>query len=484
MADRSIRCALWLKSQGVKPSDIIGLSTGNHLDAILPIISSLLIGSIINPWWDDLTEEELIKYFIDLTQTKIVFISEANAKLMKKVVDKIQVKITIIVFGKVDGFTSFEEIIAIQKSQEVLNFKCTEIQSPDQPAIILYTSGTTGNPKGVVLAYKTLGNNRPFIPVEEIRKMTGINFSTVAWISGVMLPLTAIEAGAKMIIFYGISEPESFQLIDKYKAQWITMGTGVANRMSKDETIGKHTYPSVKWITFGGACVKKRVVDFLKRVYPNARICQAYGSTESGGPVTCSSSDDHPDSCGKAVKNMEIKIVDEDGNIVLKPNVEGELCMRSSTMMISYYKNPQATAAAVDSDGWFHSGDLGHYNENGEFFITDRIRELIKYRLHHVPPAPIEEVIQKNHPGVYEVAVVRKPHNEDVEQPMAFVIKMPGVNVTEEEIIDIVDKNMSERFKLRGGVKFVNDLPRTSSGKVAKKILRDMAIKIALEESK
>ncbi|XP_034951422.1 luciferin 4-monooxygenase-like [Chelonus insularis] len=477
MIDRCIRCALWMKKQNIKPGDIIGISTGNHLNSIIPVISSLLIGSVFNPWWDT-DEEELIRHFINFVQPKAIFTAETNVKLIQKVINDDHIELKVIVFGKVEGLESFDDILAAQDDKEVANFECTKIK-PDQPAMILYTSGTTGIPKGVVISYQSIAQCQAFVPKEWMENSTGMNFSSVAWVSGIINPLAAILSGSKLTVFYGISESESFELISKYKVNWITMGTGVANRMSRDPVFKKHDFSSVKYISFGGARVRKNVLDFLEQTFSNAWVLHCYGSTEMGSTITLTERVHHAESCGKVVPNVEIKVmsINKHENKVLGANEEGELYVKTPTIMLCYFKNPEATAAVLDADGWFCTGDLGYYNESGEFFISDRIRELIKYRLVHIPPAPIENMIQ-NYPGVCEVAVVGKPDNDDVEQPMAFIVKTPGVNITEEEIIEFVDKNLPERFKLRGGVKFIDAFPRTPSQKIAKKILREMAAKM------
>ncbi|KAK0076768.1 hypothetical protein PV325_004879 [Microctonus aethiopoides] len=277
--DRTIRCALWLKKQNIKPGDVIGICTQHHLNHITPIVASLFIGSIINPWWDDM-EEEQIKYFIELTDPKVVFISEKNVSFIQNTIKKTGINIKIIVFGSVDGLESFDDILKAQSAEEVKKFQCTTVESANKPAIIIYTSGATGKSKGVLHSYHSIANNCEFIPIDLMKGSRGMCNSQIAWISGIVNPLRAIEYGANIIITSDMSEADSFRLIEKYKAScidWVIMGTGTADRMSKTCFINSLDYSTVKFVCVGGAVVKKNVTEFIENIFPNGKIQQSYG---------------------------------------------------------------------------------------------------------------------------------------------------------------------------------------------------------------
>ncbi|KAK0181019.1 hypothetical protein PV327_003341 [Microctonus hyperodae] len=478
MLDRSIRCALWLKKQNIKPGDVVGICTQHHLNHITPIVASLFIGSIINPWWSDMEEVEQIKYFIELTDAKVVFVSEKNASFIQDTMKKHNINIKIIVFGNVNGLESFDDILKVQSAEEVKKFQCETIESANKPAIIIYTSGTTGKSKGVLHSYHSVANNYEFIPADLIKESRGMCNSQIAWISGIVNPLRAIEYGSNIIITSDMSEADSFRMIEKYKAS--VMGTGTADRMSKTCFINSLDYSTVKFVVVGGAIVKKNVIEFMKNIFPNGKIQQSYGTTELGGIVTQTEVNHDINSCGRVLANIEIKVMSGDGKKILGPNEHGELYVKSSCMMLCYYKNPSATMKALDSENWYQSGDLGYYNESGEFFIIDRIIELIKTQSDYIAPGPIEEIIHR-HPNVAGVAVIAKSNENNIEQPMTFVVKSSGTTVTEEEITNFVKENIQEKFHLKGGVKFIDKLPLTQSGKISKGTLREIAKRMAHE---
>ncbi|XP_068083083.1 luciferin 4-monooxygenase isoform X3 [Anabrus simplex] len=169
----------------------------------------------------------------------------------------------------------------------------------------------------------------------------------------------------------------------------------------------------------------------------------------------------------------EHKVVDEDTGRAVGPYVEGELCMKGPTLTKGYYRNPEATAAAIDKDGWLHSGDVAYYDDEGFFYIVDRIKDLIKYRGNHVAPVEIESQLLE-HPEVKDCAVVGVKHDLNQERPMAVVIRQPGSKVTEKELVDLVQDKLAEHKWLRGGVRFVDELPMTPTGKVQRRKVRDM----------
>ncbi|XP_074109066.1 luciferin 4-monooxygenase-like [Cotesia typhae] len=179
-------------------------------------------------------------------------------------------------------------------------------------------------------------------------------------------------------------------------------------------------------------------------------------------------------SCGKICPNAQLKVVDPESKATLGFNQTGELYCRSKSLMTGYWNNSAATEEVIDSEGWYHCGDLVYYDEDGNFFIVERIKELIKYKLRHVSPAVIENVIL-DLPRVAEVAMIAKPDDIDVELPMAFVKKKSMSKVTEDDIHRIVNNNLHDMMKLRGGVYFLKEMPHTVTGKISRTELRAMA---------
>ncbi|KAH0561667.1 luciferin 4-monooxygenase-like [Cotesia glomerata] len=478
MSDRSIRCALWLKKQGIKPGDVIGFCSKNHLDSCIPFFASFFIDTIFNPWWDSSLDEELVIYFLKTTNPKVLFIDEESAELIMKTLEKNNYALPVVVFGQKTGLLSFEDILEAQNDGQVKTFECTDTKA-EEPAIIMYTSGTTSNPKGALHSNRSLAHIMSHYPTDNTSQII-LGFSTLCWISGIMVTLRSIFYKYTMINSHHTSEEVACRFIEKYKVTRIIMGTSFANRFSKRLNVWNYDLSSLSLLMVGGGVLSKEITKFLHKLFKNADIHVVYGTTEFG--ITVVTGPNSPKviapkglvSCGRALANVEIKIVDPETNKILGPNEEGELYCRAPTLLTCYWNNPSATEEVFDSDDWFRSGDLAYYDEDGDIFIVERMKEMIKYRLHHVAPAAIENVIQEL-PGVAEVAVVAKPNLEDLEQPMAFVTRVPGMEITEDEIHEAVGKKLHDKTKLRGGICFLDKMPYTASKKIAKKELRRMA---------
>ncbi|CAD6203115.1 GSCOCG00009740001-RA-CDS [Cotesia congregata] len=476
ISERSIKCALWLKKQGVKPGSVVSFCSKNHFDRCIPLFATYYLGAIFNPWWDCCLTNELVKYFVKSSQPKVLFIDEDLAEIIVQAAQDADPSVKIIIFGKKAGLKSFEDILQ-ENINELDKFQCTKISKADDPALIMCTSGTTGFPKGVLHSYGSVAHTISLFPINTTTN-TFLSFSTLCWISELTLVLRSVISKTTMIINNNLGVDDACKLVEKYKVTRVPMGTHIANRFSKTPDISKYDVTSVAEVVLFGASTTKEVILFLDNFFENADIYNAYGSTESLivtiGKVDSSKSN----SCGKICPNAQLKVVDPQSKATLGFNQTGELYCRSKSLMTGYWNNSAATEEVIDSEGWYHSGDLAYYDEDGNFFIVERIKELIKYKLRHVSPAVIENVIL-NLPGVAEVAVIAKPDDNDVELPMAFVKKNPLVQVTEDDIHQIVNDNLHDMMKLRGGIYFLEEMPHTVTGKISRKELRAMVKTLA-----
>ncbi|XP_074105962.1 uncharacterized protein LOC141531830 [Cotesia typhae] len=475
MGDRSIRCAVWLKKLGVSRGDVVGLCSKNHMNSCIPMIASFYLGAIFNPWWDSCLNEDLVVYFIKTTNPKVLFCDEDNAEMIIKALKTMESSLPVVFFSEKFNMP-FQDILKTPSVEEVNKFECTKIEVED-PMIILYTSGTTSYPKGALHTYQSFVSMISYYPPDTTSQIV-LWFSGLCWMSGLLTVLRSIITKATMIVYHNLSEEDACRLVEKYKVTRMSMGASTANRFSKTKEAWKYDVSSLKIVSYGGGITTKEVIEALKNLFQNADIYVAYGSTECGAATGGKVNAPKLTSCGKVFFNTEVKVVDPESNRIMGPNEQGELCCRTLELMTRYWNNPTATEEVIDSEGWYHTGDLGYYDEDGDFFIVERLKELIKYRLHHVPPTAIENVIQEL-PGVAEVAVVAKPSLEDLELPMAFVTRVPGMQVTETEIHEAVEKNLQDKMKLRGGICFLDKMPYTTSKKISKRELRAMAKNLA-----
>ncbi|XP_043517995.1 4-coumarate--CoA ligase 1-like [Frieseomelitta varia] len=473
IADRTIKCALWLQKHGVGKGDIVAISSHNHMDTIIPYIAALYLGAIVNSW-DYGMNTQLARHFITLTKPKVIF---ANEKSMAVVLEAAKIEIyhpKTVTFGHYPGTTLFTETLNGHSKSAVENFQCVEINDPENTCIILFSSGTTGLPKGVQISHRSIINGLQLNEGFALNSHVSMWFSSLYWISGSLLSLKSIISCAKRIIGPEFDEKSACEIIEKFKVTWLMLSTSMSNRFVRYDRLHDYDLSSLSILFTGGATLKQDSQDLLKKNLPNTTVLQAYGMTELGGVITTQLPDTTSGSCGVVTTNCEVKIIDTETGETLGPNQNGELCAKSWTITTGYFKNPEATKNAIDKDGWLHSGDLAYYNEKGEFFIVDRLKEIIKYRGYQIPPTEIETLLQ-SHPAVLEVGVVGVPHPTDDEHPVAFVSKMPNKEVSAEELIKMVASNMIDQYKLRGGVKFLPSLPHTHSGKISRKELKAIA---------
>jgi acyl-CoA synthetase (AMP-forming)/AMP-acid ligase II len=240
--------------------------------------------------------------------------------------------------------------------------------------------------------------------------------------------------------------------------------------LCKTNLFSDYDLSSIKEIICGAASVSESLEEAVKFRFDNkVKTRQIYGMTESSTLVTYQKDVFKSGSIGSVVRGCLVKVIDTQGN-ALGPNQTGELCTKGLRVMKGYIGNEKATQETIDEDGWLHTGDVGYYDEDQQFFMIERLKELIKYNAFQVPPAEIEALLL-TYPKVKEAGVIGIPDFQTGEKAMAFIVKQPGVDVTDQEIIEFVAKNLSKPKQLHGGVRFIDELPKTNSGKILRRAL-------------
>lgn len=252
------------------------------------------------------------------------------------------------------------------------------------------------------------------------------------------------------------------------------MNPGLMNSLAKTDLATRYDLSSLMFIIYGAAPISQHIIDTVQQKLDSVMLLQVYGLTEAwntllgprGGEVKTLGS------VGKLAQGVSGKVIDPDTDELLGPNQKGELLFKSNRVVKGYAGLPELTATAFDKDGFFRTGDIGYYDDNGEWFIVDRIKELIKYNGNMVVPTEIEGLLL-THPNVQDACVVGKPDREAAELPCAFIVKNGAV--TAQELIDYVADRLSSPKHLRGGVRFIDEIPRNANGKRLRRALRDMS---------
>ncbi|MCC3772881.1 AMP-binding protein, partial [Streptomyces sp. UNOC14_S4] len=349
--------------------------------------------------------------------------------------------------------------------------------APDAPSDIVFTSGTTGEPKGVVASHaqslRAFGAWSDLAGLREGDRYLIVNpFShTFGYKAGVLACLMrgatmvpqavfAAETAAAHIAAERISvlpgPPTLFRSLLDHPARWT------------------YDLSSLRLVVTGAAPVERRLVERLREELGVLTVLTAYGLSEATGLVTMCRRGDADEviagTAGRAVPDTEVRVVAADGK-PLPPGEPGEILVRGYQVMPGYFEDPEATAAAVDDEGWLHSGDVGVLDEQGNLRITDRMTDMYVAGGFNVYPAEVERTLAR-HPGVAEAAVIGVPDARLGEVGKAFVVLRSGAGTpSPDELIEWARREMAQ-YKVPRAVEFVRELPRNAAGKVLKGVLR------------
>lgn len=344
---------------------------------------------------------------------------------------------------------------------------------PEDPVLLQFTSGTSAFPKGALLSSRaTLGATwylaeRMRITDQDVYFSTQPMYHVGGSVATTLLPL---GAGPTMVVPERYQVEEVFRLI---RAHRCTARTGQAAMYAMElahPDFDPADFATVTKGWSGGTPELKRIIRDRMGI---PVVTTIYGLTETAGTTTITDADDPESSwietCGRPIPGVELGIATREG-IVRTPGIVGEICVRGWSVMLGYYEDDAATAAAIDADGWFHTGDLGRLDERGDLHFVDRLKDMIKPGGENVSAAEVERVISEL-PGVAQVAVVGRPDDRLGQVPVAFV-ELVGTDALDETAIIAHCTARMASFKVPRAVHLVDDWPMTESGKILKRELR------------
>ena len=464
---RSRKIVGMLKGHGVEKGDRIAWLGKNARHYFELFYSAARMGAVMVPIGWRLAAPE-VAYILQDTAAKILFLGEGFEDMAAKAVSELTEKPEVI--GQVDA------IAAIDKTEEAQ----FDPAGPDDAVLQLYTSGTTGNPKGAVLTNRNLFSLR--IPSQEEGQPWSLFDEDeailvcmpCAHIGGTGLGVMAMGAGIRSIVQAEFT-PDG--VLDGFE-QGITrlFIVPAALQMVVQHPRAKTTDMSaVKYVLYGAAPIPLDLLREAVRTIPEAGFLQCYGMTETTGTIAALPPEDHSlegnermKSCGKAVAGVELKVIGEDGEELPRGEV-GELICKSPSNMACYWNLPEATESSL-KDGWMHTGDAAYMDEDGYVFIQDRIKDMIISGGENVYPAQVESAIY-GHPSVGEVAVIGVPDDTWGEAVKACVVPKPGTQVDEADIIAWTSERLA-KFKVPKSIDVIEVMPRNASGKILRKDLR------------
>lgn len=474
------RVSAGLAAAGVVPGDSVMLLSNNHIDAPLVLLSIMLGGATCVPLGPHSSPEELC-HVIQCSGARWVVAHEQAVKAAEEAFRLLGSSGTLKqmwVLGDASGRPSLADLIRTDFTQPPPVSE--DFDSSKTVAMLPFSSGTTGLPKGVMLSHRNfltayLQNKY----LRDIMTIEGLNVleSTLVimpfyHIYGYTILINCLATGGQSIMLQRFTPQKYFEAIQTYKVTYSPIVPHIAKFLSETPLLEKYDLSSLMVFICGTSNLPSDTMTSLMEK-SGKYLATGYGMTETctgisanGGPF--GSKDD---SAGKILPYYECKIVDVETGQMLGEMKEGEVWLRGSSIMLGYAKNPKATSETIDTEGWLHTGDLGYYDEENFLFLTDRIKDLIKVKGFQVCPSELEKLLQSVE-GVSEAAVVGVPSDRLGEAPRAFVVPAPGATLDPEALIKHVADHVVPYKQLAGGVQVVEYLPRNHLGKVLKKQLK------------
>lgn len=466
LKETSFRLANGLRALGIKKGDKVAIYLPNCPEYIYSYLASWLCGATTVPLDFMLTEEELVSC-LSHSETKILLAKLKPGLNFAALKNKCPSLEKIIVSGEgIEGLLSFDELLN-KVWDEPLEL---EINESDY-AIIFYTSGTTGKPKGVLINYLQLG--APPKAMEHFVDLTAQDITLCALpfshLGGLIYIQNNIYFGLTVVLMERFMPLEFLKNIQKYKVTCFWLVPSMYYAILQLKEFQEFDLASLRWLVTFGAASSPDALRRFNQCCPEAKLLNGWGLTETNAPTTVTPMGSKKiESVGRPAPWIEVRVLDENEKELPFGQV-GEIVVKGWVVTDGYYKDAELTSETFRS-GWFHSGDLGRFDAEGDLYIAGRIKEMIKVSGELVFEPEIEAVIHK-HPDVAEAAVVGIPDKLRGELPKAFVVLKEKKDLSVEELRYFCRQHLAH-FKIPHYFEFLEALPKNRSGKTDKELLR------------
>ncbi|XP_070508337.1 uncharacterized protein [Chironomus tepperi] len=474
---RSIKFADYLTKAGLGQGDVVGTIASNHVNLAPLIFGCFTIGVAVNPLAVIMNEDD-IGFMWNKTKPKIVFCDGNIAGMVKSALDKIGSDARIYTLDvKIDGFEFADDILNVKLDIEKFEFPNLP-NTPSTTAFIMCSSGTTSAPKGVCKSHKqVISQLYPQYRSSLIKTDVLFNSSPSFWVTYIFFLTYCGLYGYKMIITSKRMTPELWMdIVDRHQVTFAFCPPPFGQALLKSPKLRKMESP--KRITVAGTVFTEELIEKLKVLFPNGTIMANYASSESDSLAASADSGACGLSSGYPADGVSIKIVDENGN-KLGPNSLGEIRYKCLVPFSGYFGDPDSYAAVFDSEGFAKTGDVGYFDDKGQIYIIDRIKHMLKVKGFQITPLEIEKVINEIE-GIRMSCVVGVFDDKLFDDIVyAFVIKDKSKEeLTEEFVVDYVNRKLIEVKRITGGVQFVDSIPMTPSGKPLYREVKKIAVEI------
>ena len=468
---RSSQAAQALRAAGVVAGDRVAYLDKNRPEYFEVLFGAAKIGAVCVCVNWRLAPREIVDVIAD-AQASVLVVGSALAGKVEEIERRLERTLIVALDGH-DRWPAYDGWLDVQPSEDP-----GVVPAADDAGLQLYTSGTTGRPKGAVLS------NRSFVamsdataPVWGFRDgMVSIGVSPLFHIAGTGWNLMVLGFGGTVVLHREVDGEAILRDIDRYRVTHAILVPAILQLILARRDEGAADTSSLETVVYGASPISDRILLELFEAF-DCRFMQGYGLTETSGAVTTLRAEDHDParprllrSCGHPLAGVELRIVDPETGADQLDGAVGEVWIRSAQVMTGYWRNAEATAEAIDADGWFHSGDAG-FLEDGRLYLHDRVKDMIVSGAENIYPAEVENVMM-SHPAVAEVAVIGVPDDRWGETVKAIVVLVPGTAATPAELIAHARAGLAT-YKCPTSVDLVTALPRNATGKVLKGELRE-----------
>ncbi|CEF70281.1 Acyl-CoA synthetase family member 2, mitochondrial [Strongyloides ratti] len=475
----------------LKKKDIILVLLPNSIEFVEVFLSTSLLGGTISGINPSSTKEE-IDYYVKLTKSKCLVCHSDNYSKVEHLVDILKV----IVIDKKDHQIGedFDVLIRLWNNKSVTELEeilpNLDIQMSDI-LITPFSSGTTGKPKCCLISHRNFSCITFILKHALFDQISnGIKRATLAilpffHVSGFWPLCYCLLEGHHSIVLEEFNTMMTLEIIEKYRIDVINIVPSIINFFCKNkDMVKKYDVSSVKTALVGSAPLGRGMSEEFLKVFPSIEnLLQGYGMTELCvlshitplGNVDGKCYDKKLGSVGKLLPGFEAKIVDSEMAVeIFEPDMTGELWLKSDAIMVGYLNDEESTNEAIDFKGWLHTGDIVSFDKDGFYYVTGRIKELIKVHGLQVSPNEIEDKLKK-HEAVFDCGVIGVSCERCGEVPKAFVVLKEGCeNVKEVDILNWLHKIISPYKHIKGGIQFVSEIPRTPNGKLLRNKLKEI----------
>jgi acyl-CoA synthetase (AMP-forming)/AMP-acid ligase II len=482
LSERSNRLANALMGMGVQKGDMVAVLQVNCSEFVETYFAVAKVGAIFVPLNFRAKSDEL-SYMVSNCEAKALCVGERYVDMVNEFRPQCPHTEHFICYeSKQDGMEAYSDVLAAASPEEVF----TEIDD-DDVTILMYTAGTTGRPKAVPLTHNSFSTYvlSNVTPVDMEIEETNILTVPLYHVAGVQAVMAAIYGGRTLAMMRQFEVKDWMNTVQEEKANRAMLVPTMLKRVIDEPDFGKYDLSSLRVITYGAAPMPFEVIKKAIEVFPGVMFINAFGQTETASTITTLGPDDHvitgteeekakklkrlQSSIGRPMDDVEIKIVDGDLKEVPTGEV-GEILARGPRVMSGYWKDAEKTAKALTPDGWLRTSDKGYVDDEGYIYLAGRGDDMIIRGGENISPEEVENVLYA-HPSIEEAAVIGVPDPDWGQEPKAIVVLKKGRTAPADEIMEFCRQRLSS-FKRPRYIAFIDELPRTSTGKVLKRDLR------------